>query len=741
MRCLFQVVLLMSATTALQAQFTITPVNLPQVYASSVAWGDYDNDGYLDIAIIGTTTAVADSLDLKKNVARIFHNNGDGTFTEDTAAHLMPVCIGTIAWGDYDNDGNLDLLYGGVDTLNNQVTKLYHNDGNGKFTTFTENTSSTFHSSSYGCVTWGDYNNDGFLDILVSGVDLGSALAVAKLYQNNKNGTFTEVTSAVLQGVNGLSKVSFGDYDNDGFKDILLNGRTTRDWSNPQSMTKLYHNNGGTGSFTEDTAAHFVGVAHGPTAFGDFNNDGFLDVLDMGIVGPAVGGSGFVQVDTTIIYLNINGTGRFTPTVVPALAKPFQANVTIGDYDADGNLDLLMNGYLSAPELFKGNGAGSFTSQTLGSPELAFGGIAWGDFNNDGYLDALVSGIQSSNGADYAALLRNSGSGTSSSNHANAAPSPPTGLASVVSGDTVTFTWNRGTDGQTPQAGLSYSVRVGTTPGGSDVVSIPAASNGKRRLSASGAQGENIKWILRGLASGTYYWSIQSVDDGYLGSTFATEQTFTVGAIAAKVKFMLQGPFSTISNTMLNTLASGGTLAGHFHSVIIPSRAVDSVAIEIRDSLTAAKSHHQAFTPCWLLTDGTICSFADTTQPFVTFNEPAGAYYVALHHRNHLAVMSAAPIALTGDAPRRASGSRRGDHGDTRIGSAVGGWIEPLAALGLAAGDVNQSGIITAADANALFSFLNLSSYLNGDVNLSGIVTAADANILYGNLNMSSNVP
>ena len=148
-------------------EFRVIAANFPHVYASSIAWGDYNNDGYLDVAIIGTRDSVNSPVFRPSlNVARIYRNNGNGTFT-DISAGLMPVMVGTVAWGDYDNDGYLDLLYGGVDTLNNQVTKLYRNNRNG---TFTENTGSGFHSSSYGSVAWGDYDNDGDMDIVVPDV-------------------------------------------------------------------------------------------------------------------------------------------------------------------------------------------------------------------------------------------------------------------------------------------------------------------------------------------------------------------------------------------------------------------------------------------------------------------------------------------------------------------------------------------------------------------------------------------
>ena len=122
------------ASSARAQDYTFASAAFPQVYASAVAWGDYDNDGLLDFAIIGSRdTVTAPSIDLKKSVARIFHNNGNATFTENTQAHLMPVCIGTVAWGDYDNDGYLDLALGKLSGSPNSIL-MRNNSGNGTFT-------------------------------------------------------------------------------------------------------------------------------------------------------------------------------------------------------------------------------------------------------------------------------------------------------------------------------------------------------------------------------------------------------------------------------------------------------------------------------------------------------------------------------------------------------------------------------------------------------------------------------
>jgi predicted nucleotidyltransferase len=125
---------------------------------SSVAWGDYDNDGDLDILLTGYSGSAA--------VSKIYKNNGDGTFTEQTSISLAGVQYSSVAWGDYDNDRDLDILLTGSLSNGNPVSKIYKNNGNG---TFTEQTSISLTGVQNSSVAWGDYDNDGDLDILLTG--------------------------------------------------------------------------------------------------------------------------------------------------------------------------------------------------------------------------------------------------------------------------------------------------------------------------------------------------------------------------------------------------------------------------------------------------------------------------------------------------------------------------------------------------------------------------------------------
>ncbi len=200
-------------------------------------------------------------------------------------------------------------------------------------------------------------------------------------------------------------------------------------------------------------------------------------------------------------------------------------------------------------------------------------------------------------------------------------------------------------------------------------------------------------------------------------------------AANASVKVYLQGPYNTGTNAMDNALRTEGQLVAHFGSMPIPVGAVDSINIEVRDSLEAAKATKRVFAPAWLKTDGTIRAFSDTTKSYVALvGAPLGNYYIVISHRNHLAVMSSALVALdAGTSPVVY---------DFSTGQDKAYGLNPLRHVGaryaMPGGDGTGDGGVDVLDRNLVWRVQNGTlGYLKGDFNLDGGIDILDLNLVW----------
>lgn len=496
MKVLLLGVVMLFAMIEVSAQFTDINVNLQGTYYSSVAWGDYDNDGDLDILISGQY--FVESEWEYHFITKIYSNNGDGSFI-DINAGLEGASKGTIAWGDYDNDGDLDILITGYTSYSYTcLSRVYRNNGNGSFQIIANFT------GVYDCsAAWGDYDNDGDLDILIAGRSATNTYCTT-VYRNNGDSTFTDI-DAGLTGVY-YSSVSWSDYDNDGDLDILLCGQSATD----TYITKIYRNDGN-GSFI-DINAGIPGFYQGFTAWGDYDNDGDLDICISGRY-SSYGNC------LTKIYRN-DGAGSFTERN-SGLIGVYTSSVTWGDYDNDGDLDLLLcgqsNGNTYTTKLYRNNGNGSFTDIPTVLTGVNKSSLAWGDYDNDGDLDILLSGQS----ADYTYISKLSRNDIAIN---NTIPSVPTNLRTTNVGDYASFQWDVAIDAQTPSSGLNYSLKIGSSPGSSDIMSPMASMSGYKLSPIKGNVNSSCSWnILRTALPETCYWSVQTVDSGFSGSAFSGE--------------------------------------------------------------------------------------------------------------------------------------------------------------------------------------------------------------------------
>jgi len=487
------IITLIAIAMPLQAQaFTDINAGLENVMYSSVAWGDYDNDGDLDILLTGYTGYVKTS--------RIYRNDS-GTFT-DIFTGLEGVWESSAAWGDYDNDGDLDILMTG-NSYYGFISRIYPNEGIDWDPPFEYHIIS-LEGVHYSSVDWGDYDNDGDLDILLTG-STNSGM-ISRIYKN-EGGTFTNYIP--LEGVS-TSSASWGDYDNDGDLDILLTG-----FSSGVYISRIYRNDSGT--FT-DIVAGLEGVWASSVAWGDYDNDGDLDIL---LTGQTASSQNISR-----IYRNNSGT--FTD-INSGLEGVFGSSVAWGDYDNDGDLDILLtggsqiSGHIS--RIYR-NDSGTFTDINAGLEGVRFSSAAWGDYDNDGDLDILLTGMNDTKGNPVSRIYRNN------CLTANSVPAVPTNLSAVINGSDVTFSWDKATDTQTPQNGLSYNLYLGTaTDTGNKKSPMSNITNGYRKVVALGNTNQKNSWTIKGLTDGFYYWSVQAIDHAFAGSDFSAEKSFFKGSL------------------------------------------------------------------------------------------------------------------------------------------------------------------------------------------------------------------
>ena len=225
--------------------------------SSGACWGDYDNDGHLDLFV--TNWAGENNF--------LYHNNGDGTFEKITTGSIVNDGGWSrgCTWGDYDNDGFLDLFVSNDGGGN----FLYHNEGGTAFTRVLDTPIASDGGNCYG-TAWVDYDNDGWLDLFVARHTNDNNL----LYHNKGNGVFEKITTGAIVNDGGYSaSVSWGDYDGDGCVDLFV--------ANVNNQPNfLYHNNCD-GSFSKITAGPIAtDVGFSSTSnWVDYDNDGDLDLF------------------------------------------------------------------------------------------------------------------------------------------------------------------------------------------------------------------------------------------------------------------------------------------------------------------------------------------------------------------------------------------------------------------------------------------------------------------------------
>ena len=374
----------------------------------SATWLDYDDDGFLDLYLTNTRD--------EKNA--LFRNNGDGSFTNIAEQAGVTSGNGNSASvaGDFDNDGCTDLILGGDGgflSTRPSGFKVFANNCDGTFADISDTAGINAPQ-----VTWslalGDINNDGLLDLYASGPigQSGSFDHLDRLYLNNGDRTFTDVTNeAGIEGELSTCSARFSDYDVDGWIDIFV-----ANCFYPEVRTELLRNNGN-GTFTD--VAFDAGLVFSPSGhpldydqdsrmallLGDYDLDGDLDIFAPG--------------DTDKPMLENNGNGTYTALVGIKMGLHkgdlfgiHSVAASFADFNNDGYRDAF---YVVVQEDGSGNGSlyinnkGKDFSQAAAYPLRRASGAATGDYDNDGFVDLVVVTTRARDEGGAPLLLHNRG--------------------------------------------------------------------------------------------------------------------------------------------------------------------------------------------------------------------------------------------------------------------------------------------------------------------------------------------
>ncbi|MFC2090951.1 FG-GAP-like repeat-containing protein, partial [Bacteroidota bacterium] len=457
-------------------------------------------------------------------------------FTE-ISSNFIGVHYGKAKWGDYDSDGDLDFAIAGDPDSYSSASQIYRNDGGDVFTSI----EADLIGGHYSDLDWGDLDNDGDLDLLLDGT----------LYWNDGSDIFNRTYSGLWAND---GSTALGDCDNDGDLDLLISGRMG-DVGDAKSY--IYRNDGNE-LFTE-LYIDLRAATEGDAIWIDINNDLRQDLI---ISGNDINGN-----KHTTCYINL-GNYEFIELLIDD--EQFARTITAGDYDNDGDLDLLL--CRTSGKIFRNDGNMIFTDigEKLGG-EGTYYGANWADIDNDGDLDLLVQiwdhykpnfkvFINSQNrfieaqdeiidicygsidAGDYDSDgdldLLITGSDENHITHTkiyknntllgNSAPSIPPNLNST-DGSKAILSWDKSFDNETNQTSLSYNLSVGSKKEVYDIMTpMSDILSGYRRLPEYGNTGLNNSWIVDNLPEGKYYWKVQCIDNIFASSAFSNIDSFSI---------------------------------------------------------------------------------------------------------------------------------------------------------------------------------------------------------------------
>lgn len=571
------------------------------MFRGNAMWVDVNNDGQMDLFLVGNTTAAG----WHSHLYGWTNNNGTFTeiqnlpFTQRSDGNACPAGDTrgtnnvTLAWIDYNNDGNIDVIQRGVkenaaggesSTASEDLfINLYKGNGDGTFT-LVENSGLQVIGTEQECLYSGittvvDFNRDGYQDIAMTGITDGNRFV--SLYKNNGDGTFSllDPSTSYLDWQGSAydlalssGSIAWGDFNNDGYPDFAVNG-----WSDTiGGVATIVCKNNGDGTFlcldmaAIDPSCEYMpnqpGTQKGMLMWADFNNDGWLDLF---VCGETYDGKNWGR--TADILLNRGNDPEedidytYNPEAQFQRIPAGESGISVGQVKGNATdiVDLDGNGYMDI--IVCGEGAGAMTDFIMNNGDMTFSednstnkadfrsGTAmevW-DYDGDGYLDFFGMGYRD-NGHKFA-LYHNTGKYEDAdfNQHdypTNNAPEGPSSVEMAADGNGVKITWGNGNDDVTPREQLRYNVVIEKNNG--EIVSLVPADIETGALKVA---------MLQNLVYGNSYKvniPMADIKQAYVQSVDGSKQTsafIPVGGHGAGVE-------EIASNDGINVWANGDVL-------------------------------------------------------------------------------------------------------------------------------------------------------------------------------------
>lgn len=437
-----------------------------------------EDGGYVKWVNIDTDTDL-DLVSCSPSGVHVYENR-EGSFVLRSTG--LPAISGGFAFGDYDRDGDMDVVIGGLNGSSSNETALYENLGGFQFSL-----KQSFFPVHNVTASWADIDNDNDLDFILAGADhenagdLGIAFRIF-LYEN-VNGVFTEVPDA--GGIIPCSQcaLEWADVNGDGKIDLLASG-----YSQDATTSALYLNNGDK-TFTYDANSPLEIVSNGDAKWGDYDRDGDMDLLLSGFNSAEPGAPGIAA---SLVYENQSGKlVKRSDINLKGAGDSYAGGTAWADINNDGLLDIIVAGRSGSTlelkfifELYINDGAGGFVNIASSLPPLGSSSLDFGDYDNDGDLDICFTGIFSGGLKVYRNLLVDV---ISLPNSQNSLPQPPAfeSLTESYDGRNLVLNWGDGYDNTTPIPSISYNYYLRNASG---TIVSPAANPETGYITTSSAQ-------------------------------------------------------------------------------------------------------------------------------------------------------------------------------------------------------------------------------------------------------------